>query len=330
MADGNPFTVTPPNVLQALMFGQQSFNEAQNTMRENQIRQARADAAKLFGQGDTQGALTQLMALDPQGARAVGELANQKAQRELQARGLGLQERQVNLAEQAAQEKPTYQKFTRPDGSEALIKIDPFGKGITDVTPAELKSSGANPFYGGKVNETQAKDQLYAGRMINAESIFRQPDVLAAAGDITERPRAAVPLIGNYLVSSGFQKYDQAARDFINAVLRRESGAVISESEFANARVQYLPQPGDSKEKLAQKQRNRAEAIRGIAAGGSAGWKPPEALKTMPDILGGGGAELKPAPANVLQEAKAAIAKGAPRDAVIQRLQQQGFAPAGL
>ena len=56
---------------------------------------------------------------------------------------------------------------------------------------------------------------------------------------------------------SEFQQYDQASRNFINAVLRRESGAVISPSEFDNARKQYLPQPGDSKETLKQKELNR-------------------------------------------------------------------------
>jgi hypothetical protein len=50
---------------------------------------------------------------------------------------------------------------------------------------------------------------------------------------------------------------DQAKRNFVNAVLRRESGAVISPSEFENAHVQYFPVPGDSEKVLAQKKANR-------------------------------------------------------------------------
>ena len=61
----------------------------------------------------------------------------------------------------------------------------------------------------------------------------------------------------NALKSSEFQQFEQAQRNFINAILRRESGAAISESEFENARIQYFPQPGDSEEVLAQKKRNR-------------------------------------------------------------------------
>lgn len=57
--------------------------------------------------------------------------------------------------------------------------------------------------------------------------------------------------------SEKMQQYMQSARNFINAKLRRESGAVIAESEFTEARQQYLPQPGDSDNVLADKKANR-------------------------------------------------------------------------
>jgi hypothetical protein len=59
---------------------------------------------------------------------------------------------------------------------------------------------------------------------------------------------------------------EQARRDFINAVLRRESGAVISPSEFANAEKQYFPVVGNPPELIAQKRRNRELATRGLMA----------------------------------------------------------------
>ena len=49
------------------------------------------------------------------------------------------------------------------------------------------------------------------------------------------------------------QQIEQAQRNFINAVLRRESGAVISPEEFDNARKRVLPQPGDEPASIAQK-----------------------------------------------------------------------------
>lgn len=70
--------------------------------------------------------------------------------------------------------------------------------------------------------------------------------------------------IGNHAISSEAQQLGQAKRDFINAVLRQESGAVISPEEFANAEQQYFPQPGDGPEVIAQKRANRENAIAGF------------------------------------------------------------------
>ena len=63
------------------------------------------------------------------------------------------------------------------------------------------------------------------------------------------------------LKSDFIQRQEQAEQNFINAVLRNESGATISPGEFDNARKQYFPQPGDSAATLEQKKRNRATVI---------------------------------------------------------------------
>lgn len=65
----------------------------------------------------------------------------------------------------------------------------------------------------------------------------------------------------NLLKSSDRQQYEQAQRNFVNAVLRRESGAAISASEFDSAKKQYFPQPGDSPAVVAQKEENRQTTI---------------------------------------------------------------------
>jgi len=80
--------------------------------------------------------------------------------------------------------------------------------------------------------------------------------------------------ITNQFVGEDFQKYDQAKRDFVNATLRRESGAVISPTEFENAQKQYFPVPGDSPEVVAQKKANRELVTRGLLS--SAGVDPKE------------------------------------------------------
>jgi hypothetical protein len=106
------------------------------------------------------------------------------------------------------------------------------------------------------------------------------------------------------------QKAVQAQRNFINSILRRESGAVISDPEFSNARQQYFPQPGDSPEVIKQKRENRASAIRGLMreAGGSykppKGWEDPNSLpsyyapKQAPakEVAAGSGGQAASAP----------------------------------
>ncbi len=72
-----------------------------------------------------------------------------------------------------------------------------------------------------------------------------------------------------FIAQGGFgseneRKVRQAQREFVNAVLRLESGAAIGESEFASAAQQYFPQPGDTRDVIAQKRQARARAIQGL------------------------------------------------------------------
>lgn len=128
------------------------------------------------------------------------------------------------------------------------------------------------------LNDTQAKALLFGTRMQEAEKAFG-----AMAGKGVEQrgmlKRTAegvadvVPFIGdkladtagtltNFTQSPEQQQVEQAQRDWLNAVLRRESGAAIGASEFANGVKQYFPQPGDSPEVIAQKTKNRQLAAR--------------------------------------------------------------------
>lgn len=68
----------------------------------------------------------------------------------------------------------------------------------------------------------------------------------------------------NFMKSKERQELEQAERNFVNAVLRRESGAVISEQEFDNASKQYFPQPGDSDDVLRQKKQNRETTLKNL------------------------------------------------------------------
>jgi len=65
--------------------------------------------------------------------------------------------------------------------------------------------------------------------------------------------------------SSGQQEYDQAKQNFITAVLRKESGAVIGRDEFNTEDEKYFPQAGDTDRVLKQKQNARELAIKAIS-----------------------------------------------------------------
>jgi hypothetical protein len=62
------------------------------------------------------------------------------------------------------------------------------------------------------------------------------------------------------------QQTDQARRNFISAVLRKESGAAIPTDEYANEEKKYFPQVGDSPKVVQQKQKARELAIEALKA----------------------------------------------------------------
>jgi hypothetical protein len=124
--------------------------------------------------------------------------------------------------------------------------------------------------------EGQSNAATYADRMRAAETILENPEISAAGADLGQVGLSKIPIVGNYLVNEKFQQSDQAKRDFLNAVLRRESGAVISPGEFANGNRQYFPQPGDSEEVLAQKALNRKNSLNGISRSAGPAYQPTE------------------------------------------------------
>ena len=93
----------------------------------------------------------------------------------------------------------------------------------------------------------------------------RTPVVFLTAKDGTEDKVRGLTLGGDDYLIKPFSLEELVAR--INAVLRRESGAVISPSEFANANKQYFVQPNDKPGNIAQKARNRQLAIEGVLNG---------------------------------------------------------------
>lgn len=291
MAD-NPFSVSVVNPLQALLIGQQAYTTGQEAQKQQALTQARNEAGALYQAGDTKGALSRLlMGGDLQGAGTYSTLDNNQWTRQhtekQDARQAGRDavtdqhwNADYGLRKASADEgKFVVKEVTDPNtGGTSLIRVKttgaegPIPTGVAPSTPN-------NPYAYGKQNEAQSKDSGYANRMFDAEQTLRDPKVIEAGTSIKQAGIEGIPLIPdaakNWAHTPEYQKYDQAQRNMINAILRRESGAAISQSEFDNAYKQYIPRVGDSPEKLAEKQRNRQAAIAGIAGGGGQSYKPP-------------------------------------------------------
>jgi hypothetical protein len=148
-------------------------------------------------------------------------------------------------------------------------------------------SPGNIPLTGPKMSEDMRKASGFADRATAADRIISEPNVGASGQDLRNVAIGSIPAIGNYGVSEDYQQFDQAQRDFINAMLRRESGAAINESEFDNARKQYFPQPGDGPDVLRQKAENRRLAIQSLRTSG-------DPVPTFPGQGGQGGQSNDP------------------------------------
>ena len=80
------------------------------------------------------------------------------------------------------------------------------------------------------------------------------------------------------------QKYDQATSNFLNAVLRKESGAAISTGEFKSGEAQYFPAPGDTLETIKQKRRNRQLVVDNLFQSSGNSKLQPQALSKLQSI----------------------------------------------
>jgi hypothetical protein len=183
--------------------------------------------------------------------------------------------------------KPQFKVIEDANGNKQLVKIDSDG----NPSVAPLGGSGAaapnNPFSaGGKFNNEQGKAAGFTDRMLQSEGILSgvapaldqegppSPGVQDVGKNVAQTGLSKIPGVGNFLISDERQKYEQAKRDFINAQLRRESGAAISPTEFESADKQYFPVPGDSPDVIKQKAANRRAAIEAMGREGGPAYRP--------------------------------------------------------
>lgn len=177
---------------------------------------------------------------------------------------------------------PTTKAIKQADGSEVVVQWDAAkGEFVPLKAPqggAAVGGSPSNPYaLPGKPTEGQGNAAGYANRMVEGHNIINQLEDVGTSK--MEAAKAAVPFISNNIISADKQKLLQAQRNFLTAILRKESGAVISDSEFDSGAKQYFPVPGDTPETIAQKRINRETAIQGVMGAAGTGYKVPETYK---------------------------------------------------
>jgi len=144
---------------------------------------------------------------------------------------------------------------------------------LEQVVPKPLtESQGKSTAYGMRMAEankilTDLEKQGVTNTGIVRSTIGGTVGVIPLIGDkLQEATNALINPLPTFLggPSAQQQQVDQARRNFITAVLRQESGASISPSEFANEEKKYFPQTGDTPQVIAQKQAARELAIKAM------------------------------------------------------------------
>jgi hypothetical protein len=114
-----------------------------------------------------------------------------------------------------------------------------------------------------------------------AQEALEQLDALDI--DRTSLASGAESLLPNVAKSGERQRFDQAKLQFVNSILRAESGATITEGELDKAIKQYFPVVGDSPETVQQKRKARETAVQGLFS--AAELEPPQPRATGGDDL---------------------------------------------
>lgn len=116
-----------------------------------------------------------------------------------------------------------------------------------------------------KYNEGQTKAANFGKMMTEAEKLIGdQANPIGFWGQLRES--VAPEALNNQMRSPEYQKYRQAADQWIRAKLRKESGATITPEESEGEFRTFFPQPGDGPQVVEQKKLARQQAIEGMKA----------------------------------------------------------------
>ncbi len=162
----------------------------------------------------------------------------------------------------------TFQDWETSKKGGMSLQVDPETGAVTFQQGANIKP----------MTEAQSKDAVYSTRAEGALPLIDQHgDALTR---VNENVGAQIPLVGNYMKSEEYQQAEQAGNEFLQAILRKDTGAAITSQEMSEYGRTYLPMPGDSPAVLEQKRISRRRALEALKAG-----MPPQAILAQEKAL---------------------------------------------
>jgi len=223
----------------------------------------------------------------------VSSAATARRGQDITVRGQNMTDSRSRESNNNALTKPF--EITGEDGKPVLVQQDKQGN-IRPVSGYGPKQGASKP-----LTEGQSKALLFGSRMQESNDIINE---LAEKGSNVSVPGSrtgyGVGTVVNAIQPADRQRLDQAKRNFLNAVLRRESGAVIAKEEFDSGDRQYFPQPGEGPDVIAQKRAGRETAMRGIIA------EVPDAENRIKQVRGGSSPKTPTSSASALSAEEAA------------------------
>ena len=153
---------------------------------------------------------------------------------------------------------PTVQRVKQPDGSEVAVQWDKDARSWVPLKAPE----GGNPVTSPKLTEQQSKDVILFNR---GNAVIERMEKQDKA--LTDPFSAAGGQVSNYLKSDAYRQAEQTGRELLAVILRKDTGAAVTDSEMALYGNTFLPKPADDAATIEQKRQARKVAMESIRMG---------------------------------------------------------------
>jgi hypothetical protein len=153
---------------------------------------------------------------------------------------------------------PEYQQFMIQGGAANGISLSVGPDGSVQFN----QGGAAKP-----LTEAQSKDTVYATRAEGSlPTLDKYDTALAGIGDVL-LDNDPTGIVRQRAQSDEYQLARQAGEEFLQAILRKDTGAAITKDEQVLYGQTYLPQPGDGPEVIEQKRQSRQRALAALKSG---------------------------------------------------------------